>query len=98
MIDRDTGLHSVIIKGPAVIDIKTQDVIIVSFGLPAMTVADFYGDNLIENIAGFFNIPLTKVRIVNIVSASGSGSGRKKRSTGITVEVEIGDEPASGMF
>lgn len=73
----------------------SQDTIIVSFGLPAMTVDDFFGDNLVENLAAFLNIPLTKVRIMNVVSES--SSGRRKRSTdGITVEVEIGNEPTSG--
>ena len=82
--------------GPEQIDIKTAETIIVSFGLPALTVSDFFGDNLVENLAAFLNIPLTKVRIMNVVSAA--GSGRRKRSTdGITVNVEIGDEPASGM-
>jgi hypothetical protein len=67
----------------------------VSFGLPALTVAEFYGDNIIENLAAFLNIPLTKVRIINVVSAS--GNGRRKRSTsGVTVVVEIGDEPSTG--
>ena len=61
-----------------------------------MTVEDFYGANIVENLAAFLNIPLTKVRVVNVISENG-GSGRRKRNTdGTTVEVEIGDEPASG--
>ena len=83
---------SVIIKGSQVIEVKSQETVIVSFTLPAMSEEDFFGDNIVENLADFLNIPLTKIRVVNIVSASGS---RRKRSTGIVIEVEIGDEPSS---
>ena len=44
----------------------------------------FYGDNIIQNLASFLNIPLNKIRVVNVVSASG-GAGRRKRSTGIVI-------------
>jgi hypothetical protein len=59
-----------------------------SISLPTVTVDDFNGYNLVENLAALLNIPLTKVIILNFVS---DGKG------GTTVEVEIGDEPASGM-
>lgn len=49
-----------------------------------------------ENLAAFLNIPLTKVRVMSVVSAS--GNGRRKRSEGgINVVIEIGDEPSSGI-
>jgi hypothetical protein len=95
--DKDRGEITFIIMGPEQIDIKSADTIIVSFGIPALTVADFYGDNLVENLAAFLNIPLTKVRIMNVVSAAGNGRRKRRSSNGITVEVEIGDEPASGI-
>ena len=72
--------------------------IIVSFGLPAMTVEDFYGANIVENLAAFLNIPLTKVRVVNVISKSSRRRRRRRSDGGVSVEVEIGDEPASGMF
>ena len=90
--DKDKGLLSVIIKGTQLIEVISQETVIVSFTMPAMSEADFYGDSIIENLASFLNIPLTKVRVVNVVSASGS---RRKRSVGIVIEVEIGDEPSS---
>lgn len=94
--DKDRGEITFIIQGPQVIDVISQETIIVSFGLPALTVTEFYGDNIVENLAAFLNIPLTKVRIMNVVSAA--SSGRKRRSiTGITVEIEIGDEPSSDI-
>ena len=90
--DKDSGLLSIIIKGPQVIEVIAQDTVIVSFSMPALSTDDFYGDNIIQNLASFLNIPLTKIRVVNVVS---EGSRRRKRSTGIVVEVEIGDEPSS---
>ena len=90
--DKDSGLLSIIIKGPQVIEVISQDTVIVSFSMPALSVDDFYGDNIVQNLASFLNIPLTKIRVVNVVS---EGSRRRKRSTGIVVEVEIGDEPSS---
>jgi hypothetical protein len=85
---------TIIIKGTHVIDVKTQESVIVTFGMPSLTVDQFFGDGIVENLANFLGIPVNKVRVVNVVSAS--NSGRKKRSTGgITVEIEIGDEPVS---
>ncbi|XP_060603397.1 fibrocystin-L-like isoform X3 [Ruditapes philippinarum] len=77
-----------IIMGPEQIDIISPDTIIMSISLPTLTVDDFNGDNLVENLAALLNIPPTKVIILNFVS---DGSG------GTTVEVEIGDEPASDL-
>ena len=95
-IDHLRGEHTVIIKGSTPVEVITQEVILVSFGLPAMTVEDFYGANIVENLAAFLNIPLTKVRVVNVVSENGGSGRRKRNSGGTTVEVEIGDEPTSG--
>ncbi|WAR05573.1 PKHL1-like protein, partial [Mya arenaria] len=92
--DKNSGLFTFIIKGPQKIDVITQQTVIVSFGIPALTIEQFFGDNIVENLANFLNIPLTKVRFVNVISAS----GRRRRSTGgISVEIEIGNEPSSDM-
>ncbi|XP_052805044.1 fibrocystin-L-like isoform X2 [Mya arenaria] len=90
---RDRGELTFIVQGQQRIDVISRDTIIVSFSLPALTVDEFFGDNIIENVAAFLNIPLTKVRIMNVVSESET---RKKRdSGGVTVELEIGDEPVA---
>ncbi|XP_060573258.1 fibrocystin-L-like isoform X2 [Ruditapes philippinarum] len=94
--DKETGELTIIIKGTQVIDVKTQESVIVTFGMPSLTVDQFFGDGIVENLANFLGIPVNKVRVVKVVSAS--NSGRKKRSTGgITVEIEIGDEPVSNI-
>jgi len=89
--DRDRGELTFIIQGQQRIDIVSRKTIIVSFSLPAMTESEFFGTNIIENIAAFLNIPLSKVRIMSVVSET---AARKRRSeSGITAVLEIGDEP-----
>ncbi|XP_052245987.1 fibrocystin-L-like isoform X3 [Dreissena polymorpha] len=91
-IDRDARLQYFVLKGNAEIQLSKANVVIVSFGLPAMTVEEFFGANIVENLAAMLNIPLEKVRVVSIVSSA--GSGRKRRSTStLAVVLEIGDEP-----
>ncbi|XP_053372863.1 fibrocystin-L-like [Mercenaria mercenaria] len=94
--DKDSGELTLIIQGSQRIDVKTLESVIVTFGIPALTVDQFFGDGIVENLANFLNIPLTKVRVVNVVSASSSGR-RKRSGDGITVEVEIGDEPMTSI-
>ncbi|KAK3587659.1 hypothetical protein CHS0354_042443 [Potamilus streckersoni] len=97
-INIKTGIICFIVKSPRVIEIKTAEVIMVAFGLPMMTVDDFFGQNLVQNLAAFLSIPYSKIRIVNIINEQ-SSSGRHKRETfagdKTTIEVEIGNLPSS---
>ena len=52
--------------------------IIIGFELPAMTVDDFYGANLIFNLATFLGIPASKIKVAKAVSEIKS---RRKRDT-----------------
>ena len=90
--DKDNERLEIIITGQHIIEVMSPETVIVSFSMPALSEEDFFGDNIVENLASFLSIPLNKVRVVNVISSSGN---RRKRSTGIVVEVEIGDEPAS---
>ena len=53
-IDRDNRLLYVVIKGDQNVILKRAKVVMVSFGLPGMSEADFFGANIIENLAGKF--------------------------------------------
>jgi hypothetical protein len=80
-----------LVKGTTPIEIHTAAVIFVSFQLPAITEDEFYSShNLVRNLALFLKIPSDKIRISRII---GGESLRRKRSTGYTMEVEIGDPP-----
>ncbi|XP_075128051.1 fibrocystin-L-like [Leptodactylus fuscus] len=89
--DKDYNLLYVLVRGSTPVEIHTSPLIVVSFNLPAMTVDQFYGDNLIRNLALFLNVPASKIRITKIIA---EGSSRRKRAAGgISVSVEISDPP-----
>uniref|UniRef100_A0A3Q3JRM8 Polycystic kidney and hepatic disease 1 (autosomal recessive)-like 1 n=1 Tax=Monopterus albus TaxID=43700 RepID=A0A3Q3JRM8_MONAL len=90
--DRDYKMLKVVLAGSQPAEIRTAPVLFISFGLPAMTEEQFFGENLIQNLALFLNIPPNMMRISKIVRADG-GAQRRKRSTGLTVEVEIKKPP-----
>ncbi|KAK7105773.1 hypothetical protein V1264_017108 [Littorina saxatilis] len=80
--------------GPGVMEFKTADVLIVSFGLPAMNNEEFFGEQIINHLAQFLSIPIDKVRVVDVIRETGS-SGRRKRTTGTTYFIiEVGDTAA----
>lgn len=80
-----------LVKGTTPVEIHTTAVIFVSFQLPAVTEDDFYSShNLVRNLALFLKIPSDKIRVSKLMQGE---SLRKKRSTGLTVELEIGDPP-----
>lgn len=89
--DRTYQMLYLLVKGTIPVEIHTTAVIFVSFQLPAVTEDDFYSShNLVRNLALFLKIPSDKIRVSRIIQ---EGSLRRKRSTGLTVELEIGDPP-----
>ena len=60
-------LH-VLVRGPTAVNIVTSPLIVIGFDLPAMTVDDFYGANLIFNLATFLGIPASKIKVAKAVS------------------------------
>ena len=54
----------------------------VTFNVPAITVSDFYGENLIENLAAFLNISPDRIRVVEL-----SEQGRRKKRASDMMEV-----------
>uniref|UniRef100_A0A673UX60 Fibrocystin-L n=1 Tax=Suricata suricatta TaxID=37032 RepID=A0A673UX60_SURSU len=87
--DRTYQMLYLLIKGTIPVEIHTTAVIFVSFQLPAVTEEEFYSShNLVRNLALFLKIPSDKIRVSKIIQGK---SLRRKRSTGLTVELEIGD-------
>ncbi len=87
-------MQYVIVRGPTVVEIKTSPLIVISFNIPAVTVDEFYGENLVNNLALFLGISADKIKVANAVSASGR---RRKRSTNtVQYVVEISNPPANG--
>ncbi|KAG7233110.1 hypothetical protein INR49_007463 [Caranx melampygus] len=90
--DQDFKMLKVLVRGSEPVEIRTSPVLVLAFNLPAMTEDEFFGDNLVQNLATFLKVPPNMIRITNIVREDG-GARRRKRSTGLKVEVEIKKPP-----
>uniref|UniRef100_UPI003AACF14E PKHD1 like 1, tandem duplicate 1 n=1 Tax=Centroberyx gerrardi TaxID=166262 RepID=UPI003AACF14E len=90
--DQDYKMLKVLVRGSEPVEIRTSPVLFIAFQLPAMTVEEFFGESLVQNLATFLKVPSNMIRITKIVREDG-GSRRRKRSTGLTVEVEIKKPP-----
>lgn len=89
--DRTYQMLYLLVKGTVPVEIHTTAVIFVSFQLPAVMEDDFYSShNLVRNLALYLKIPNDKIRVSKIIRGE---SLRRKRSLGLTVELEIGDPP-----
>ena len=77
--DPGTGHLHLLVKGPDVISIKTQPVVVLKLGM-TVDIENFFEENVVGNLAGLLGIDPANIRVTNIVR---EGSvGRKKRSTG----------------
>ncbi|XP_045915057.1 PKHD1 like 1, tandem duplicate 1 [Micropterus dolomieu] len=90
--DQNYKMLKIVLRGSTPVEIRTSPVLFISFNLPAMTEAEFFGDNLIRNLAAYLKVPPNMIRITKIIR-EGGGARRRKRSTGLTVEVELKKPP-----
>uniref|UniRef100_A0A8C4T925 PKHD1 like 1 n=1 Tax=Erpetoichthys calabaricus TaxID=27687 RepID=A0A8C4T925_ERPCA len=88
--DSDYKMLNILVRGSTPIVVRTSPLLFISFNMPFMTVDEFFGPNLIKNLAAFLKIPTSKIRITKIVRAS----SRRKRETGMNVEVQIAEPPS----
>ena len=71
-------------------------VVVVAVGIPTMSPEEFYGSNIVNNLARFLRVKPEQIRTVKAVSETSSGRRRKRAtSTTLTVTIEIGDAPAT---
>ncbi|ROL45843.1 Fibrocystin-L [Anabarilius grahami] len=89
--DQDFKMLYILLRGSEPVQIRTSPLLVLAFNLPAMTEAEFFGANLVNNLALFLKIPANKIRITNIVREG--TNARRRRSTGLTVQVEIREPP-----
>lgn len=64
--------------------------------MQAVSVDDFFKENLLSHLVALLGIEPSRVRIVDIVSASGSRRRRRRRRSSADVSqvvIEIGDPP-----
>lgn len=90
--DQDFKMLKVLVRGSEPVEIRTSPVLVLAFELPAMTEDEFFGDNLVQNLALFLKVPADMIRITSIIREDG-GLRRRKRSSGLKVEIEISKPP-----
>ncbi len=79
-------------KGSTPIEIRTPPVVQISLNV-AVTVEEYFINNLISNLAFTLNIDISRIRVVNIISED---SARRRRSVSDnTVTIEFGDPPVT---
>jgi len=73
--------------GSSAVDVVIKEVVLVSLDLPPMSIDDFFGENIISNLAAFLEVPANKIRIVNIIRET----NKKRETTGTSIQIEIGE-------
>ncbi|XP_076865903.1 fibrocystin-L-like isoform X2 [Brachyhypopomus gauderio] len=94
--DPDYKMLHILVRGSEPVQVRTSPLLIIAFNLPAMTEAEFFGDKLVRNLALFLRIPANMIRVTNIVR-EGSVATRRRRATGLTVQVQISQPPTSQL-
>eukprot|EP00794_Sanderia_malayensis_P006712 gene6712-7474_t len=92
--DNAEKLLHILVKGSEFFEIRTTPVIQLSMGVSTTSVStsDFFKKNLVKNLAALLGIDPSKVRVMEVISASGT---RRRRATSSLsyVNVQIGDPP-----
>ena len=84
--DSNTQMLHVCVRGSAVVDIVTIETIFISFDLPYMTEDEFYGEQIVENLALYLDIPEDKIKVAVAVREDGQ---RRKRAVYTQVTIYI---------
>ncbi|XP_069051252.1 PKHD1 like 1, tandem duplicate 1 [Lepisosteus oculatus] len=85
---------NILVRGSTPVEIRTSPLLFISFRLPAMTVDEFYGDKLVQNLALFLKVPPGMIRITKVVRED---SRRRKRAAGLSVQVQISQPPSQNL-
>ncbi|VDQ17138.1 unnamed protein product [Trichobilharzia regenti] len=57
--DDSSQMLYVILKGESIITIKLSQLVKVSFGLPAMTIDQFFGSEVVSNLAKYLGVSIS---------------------------------------
>ncbi|XP_072027284.1 LOW QUALITY PROTEIN: fibrocystin-L-like [Amphiura filiformis] len=92
---RDLSTLYINIRGSQAVDIVTTPVVLVTFGVPAITVDDFFEENLINNLVQFLDVLPSQIRIVEIIAED--SKRRRRAASEAEVVIEVGDPPADSI-
>ena len=85
----------IMVRGDVPVDIRTAPVVMVTFGVPATHLDDFYEEDLVDNLVGYLGIDESQIRVVDVIAED--SERRRRRSVGegeFEVGIEIGEGPA----
>jgi plastocyanin len=91
--DRDRKTLYITLTGSSPVEIHTSPLIQISVTLAPITVDEFFGENLRNNLATLLNIDKRRIRIVNVIAEDSVSSRRRRATDGIQVDFEIGNLP-----
>jgi hypothetical protein len=86
LFDVNTQFMTVIMKGKEYVEIERSYSIVVDFGLAPMTMAQFYGTYIVQNLAKFLGIPFGNIKVVG---AFGIKTARRRRRSAGSMKVTI---------
>ncbi|XP_066572050.1 PKHD1 like 1, tandem duplicate 1 isoform X2 [Amia ocellicauda] len=89
-LDNDYKMLNVLVRGSIPVEIHTSPLLFISFRLPAMTIEQFFGKDLLRNLAAFLKVPQGMIRISKVVREN---SRRRRRAAGLSVQVQISQPP-----
>lgn len=83
------------VKGSDIIEVKTPPVVQISLTV-AVSLDEFFIQNLINNLAYVLQIDVSRIRVVNIISEdSVTNTRRRSVMSSNTISLEFGDPPSS---
>ena len=90
--NREKSTLYVLVRNSFPVDIRTTPVVFLCFQFPDMTLDEFYGINLVNNLAIFLGIPPEKIKIARATRESRNRRRRRNLET-LNVDVEISNDP-----
>jgi len=94
--DPGTGHLYLIVKGPSIISIKTQPIVVLKLGM-TVPIENFFEENVVGNLAGLLGIDPANIRVTNIVREGSTGRKRDAGETITGIEFEIGPPPSDTL-
>ncbi|XP_074659740.1 fibrocystin-L-like [Tubulanus polymorphus] len=91
--DRYEQYLYVLLKGSRVrADIRVSKIVILGLGFPGLTIDEFFGKNVVSNLAQFLNIPPDKIMVVDPRRETGKRRRRAIDDGILDLKLEIGDQ------
>ncbi|XP_048575327.1 fibrocystin-L-like isoform X2 [Nematostella vectensis] len=88
--ERSYKMLHFLLKGKEFVEIQTTPVIQLSLSLKAVSVDDFFKENLVNNLAALLDIDKSMIQVMDVVSAS---KRRRRRATGETTFIIVISDP-----